>query len=218
MSKNIGIVPGERLAGLMIDILAKYRAGAITEDEIAHFTQFRNPFHFDRNEHGHIIVKVPRFAFSGREIVARMKHGDVGYWTHHWSFFTTGAYDELHRCEWDHYMVVLVPASRSDMVEANVRNVCLDDKYQRQFGYSQPQAGILVALREIISDTTLTKMGFNTVRSYHEPIRVEGELVQLEMGRTGSGRWINPVPAYTGPVVENSAIAYVVERESIVHE
>ncbi len=41
---TIGTLPGDRLAGLLIDLIEKIRKGAITLDELALFTQRKNPF------------------------------------------------------------------------------------------------------------------------------------------------------------------------------
>lgn len=41
---TIGTLPGDRLAGLLIDQIEKIRKGAITLDELALFTQRKNPF------------------------------------------------------------------------------------------------------------------------------------------------------------------------------
>jgi len=69
--KNIGNVPGERLAGIMADIFHKVQHGGITVDELALFAQRKNPFEFERNEHGHIVLSLTGLDLTGEQEIAR---------------------------------------------------------------------------------------------------------------------------------------------------
>ncbi len=61
---TIGTLPGERLAGLSADLFHKLQKGVRTLDQLALFNQGKNPFVFERNEHGHVIISVTGLSTS----------------------------------------------------------------------------------------------------------------------------------------------------------
>src|SRR3989344_2206862 len=98
---NAVLLPGDnRLAGLWEDLALKLRKGNITLDELALFTQRKNPFVFERNQHGHIVVTVTGLDLTGAQEIERLEVAGYRVSNYAKSCFTSttpDSYDANHR-------------------------------------------------------------------------------------------------------------------------
>ena len=190
---NIGTLPGERLAGLSADLFHKVQKGIITLDELALFTQRKNPFAFERNEHGHVVLSITGLDLTGEQEIERLLAAGfrVSDWAKSCLTSTKGdGYDAKHRLKDGRtYKVALVPGKEikrdADRTTEALR------KYAQRFGYEKPLAGIVPRIREAVSDEVMEKMGFWYIAGLHDPIKDSvGDPHVLRAFRSDGGLWL----------------------------
>ncbi len=191
---TIGNLPGERLAGLASDLFHKVQKGVISLDELALFTQRKNPFVWERNEHGHIVLSIVVLDLTGEvEVKAlRRQKYNVGSWAES-CFKSTNedGFDSVHRLvSGQTYRVVLVPGSEieNSSERATQNLLALGERY----GYLRPQAGIIPRLRERLTDKQLEELGWWYIVALHQPIiDTGGSPGVLGLSRDGDGRRVD---------------------------
>ena len=168
----IGNLPGDRLAGLAADLFHKLQHGKLTLDELALFNQRKNPFAWERNEHGHVVLTVTGLDWSGAAEVDRLKEqkynvGDIA--TSCFKSTKSDGYDLNHRLvEGQTYRVVLVPGKEIERI--NDRTTAGLLAFGERLGYLRPQAGIIPRLRERLTDKQLEELGWWYIVALHQPI------------------------------------------------
>lgn len=193
---NIGTLPGDRLAGLSADLFHKLQAGTLTIEEFTLFVQRKNPFTFERNKHGHIIVTITSPDLSGAQEIERLEASGYRVGNHAKYCFTSSAkdsYDVNHRLVAGKvYKIALVPGKSvefgSEHTTTNLRKLCA-----KKYGYGKPLAGIIPRIRETISDKQMEEMGIWYIAALHEPIRdFEGLSCMFGADRRGDdGQWVS---------------------------
>jgi len=170
---NIGTLPGERLAGLSADLFHKLQSGNISVEELALFTQRKNPFAFERNEHGHIIVTVTGLDLTGVQEIERLEA--AGYVLSNWAkscLLSTkkDSYDKKHRLVANQlYKVALMPGK--EIPDANRTADALRKRGMEKYGYGKPQGGLIPRIRESVSDKQMEEMdGAWYIAGLHDPI------------------------------------------------
>ena len=189
---NIGTLPGERLAGLSADLFHKLQSGNISVEELALFTQRKNPFAFERNEHGHIIVTVTGLDLTGVQEIERLEA--AGYVLSNWAkscLLSTkkDSYDKKHRLVANQlYKVALMPGK--EIPDANRTADALRKRGMEKYGYGKPQGGLIPRIRESVSDKQMEEMdGAWYIAGLHDPIEDSGgDPSVLDAGRRGGGR------------------------------
>lgn len=192
---NAVILPGERLAGLWEDLAHKVRKGVITLNEFALFTQRKNPFEFERNEHGHIVFIVTGLALTGVEEIERLE--SIGYRVSDYAkqcFMSTksDSYNKKHRLvAGQSYKIALMPGREiekdSDRTTTNLRKLGME-----KYGYGEPLGGHLPRIRETVSDKQMEEMEFQYISTLHEPIKdSDGGPIVLSADRDDGGRWVS---------------------------
>lgn len=190
----IGNLPGERLAGLSADLFHKVQKGIITLDELALFNQRKDPFSFERNGHGHVIVTITGLDLTGAEEIERLVSAGnrVSGWARS-CFLSTNfdSYDANHRLvAGREYKIALVPTKEiernADRTTENLRN-----RGAKEYGYGKPLGGIIPRIREKVSDKLMEEMGFWYIAAPHDPIKdSDGGSSVLNADRRGDGRWV----------------------------
>ncbi len=190
----IGNLPGERLAGIAADTFHKVQHGIITLDEWAAFNQRKNPFEFERNEHGHIIVSVTGLDLTGAQEIERLLA--AGFRVSDWakSCFLSpkpNGYDTKHRLVASQsYKIALMPTKEieiaADRTTENLRN-----RGPELYGYGKPLGGIIPRIRERVSNTQMKEMGFYYIAAPHDPIEdSDGGPHVLRADRFVDGLWV----------------------------
>jgi len=189
---NIGTLPGERLAGLSADLFHKLQSGNISVEELALFTQRKNPFAFERNEHGHIIVTVTGLDLTGVQEIERLEA--AGYVLSNWAkscLLSTkkDSYDKKHRLVANQlYKVALMPGK--EIPDANRTADALRKRGMEKYGYGKPQGGLIPRIRESVSDKQMEEMdGAWYIAGLHDPIEdSDGDPYVLYAFRYDGGR------------------------------
>ena len=192
---NIGTLPGERLAGLSADLFHKLQSGNISVEELALFTQRKNPFAFERNEHGHIIVTVTGLDLTGVQEIERLEA--AGYVLSNWAkscLLSTkkDSYDKKHRLVANQlYKVALMPGK--EIPDANRTADALRKRGMEKYGYGKPQGGLIPRIRESVSDKQMEEMdGAWYIAGLHDPIEdSDGDPDVLRAYRRVGGRWLD---------------------------
>lgn len=193
---NIGTLPGERLAGLSADLFHKLQAGSLTLDELALFTQRKNPFaleQFERNEHGHIIVTITGLDLTGAQEIERLEAAKYRIGDYARQMLTStkpDGYDAKHLLvAGQAYKIVLLPSKHITRdADRTTRNLCAEAE---KFGYGKPLGGITPRIRETISDEQMEKMEFWYIVTLHDPISDAGGGPHVLSALRGDGRWLN---------------------------
>ncbi len=199
---NAVILPGERLAGLQVDMLQKFRSGVRTLDELDMFLQGKNPFEFERNEHGHIVFTVTGLDLAGAEEIQLLEGAGFRFSKYSKQCLTStrsDSYNANHRLVVGQmYKVALMPTKEierdSDRTTANLRNRGIE-----KYGYGKPLAGLVPRYREKVSDKQMEEMGFWYVAAPHDPINdSDGDPHVLYADRGGDGSWVGAYLAEPG--------------------
>ena len=191
---NIGTSPDNRLAGLSADLFHKLQAGSLTLDELALFTQRKNPFSFERNEHGHIVFTFTGLDLTGAQEIERLEASGYRVGNYAKQCFTSAksdGYDKNHRLvAGQQYKIALMPNKEierdSDRTTANLRK-----RGMEHYGYGKPLAGIVPRYREKVSDKQMKDMGVGYIVSLHDPIKDSGgDPSVLSSNRRVVGSWV----------------------------
>jgi hypothetical protein len=191
---TIGTLPGERLAGLLADACHKIQHGGLTLDELALFTQRKNPFAFERNEHGHVILTVTGLDLNGAQEIERLIAAGYRVSDYAKSCLLSkkkDSYDAMHTLVPNHqYKVALMPGKEierdSDRTTDNLRK-----RGMQKYGYGKPLAGLILRIRESVSDKQMEDMGYWYIAGLHDPIKdSDGDPHILNANRRGGGRWL----------------------------
>lgn len=191
---HIGTLPGERLAGLSADLFHKLQSGSLSIEELALFVQRKNPFSFERNKYGHIVVPIIGLDLFGALEIARLEA--AGYRLSEWAkscFLSTKAnsYDANHRLvAGREYRIALMPGKEieknSDRTTENLRK-----RGMEHYGYGKPLAGIVPRIREVVSDKQLEEMGVWYAAALHDSIKDSvGAPSVLAARRYVGGPWV----------------------------
>jgi hypothetical protein len=191
---TIGTLPGDRLAGLSADLFHKLQSGSRTLEELALFLQGKNPFAFERNEHGHVIITVTGLDATGAQEIERLTGAGYRVSNYARSCLTStkkDGYDVKHRLvAGAQYKVALVPGKEIER-DADRTTEGLRKHAAEKYGYGQPLAGVVPRLREVVSDKQMEELGFWYVAALHDPIKdSDGDPSVLCAGRNGEGRWV----------------------------
>ena len=204
----IGTLPGERLAGLSADLFHKLQSGNITVDELALFTQRKNPFAFERNEHGHIIVTVTGLDLTGAQEIERLEAAGYVLSNYFKSCLLSKKkdnYDKNHRLVANQpYKLALMPGKEIER-DADRTTDALRKRGMEKYGYGKPQGGHIPRIRESVSDKQMEEMGGAWyIAGLHDTIEdSDGYPRVLDAHRDGGGRgldanWVRPGSQWSG--------------------
>ncbi len=189
----IGTLPGERLAGLASDTFHKVQKGIISLDEWALFNQRKNPFAFERNEHGHIIVTVTGLDLTGVKEIERLEAAGYILSDYFKSCLLSkkkDSYDKNHRLVADQsYKLALMPGKEIER-DADRTTDALRKRGMEKYGYGKPLGGHIPRIRESVSDKQMEEMGGAWyIAGLHDPIEdSDGNPGVLDAARFDGGR------------------------------
>jgi hypothetical protein len=170
----VGVPQGrmELLARIASDLAHDNARG---EDWFAHYERVQKEGlpapQFERNEHGHIVIKVTGIYLTGWEEIDRLIGAGLCISDEAKSYLTSmkgkkQGYDKCHQLYGDEYQLVILPGMKveKDCTGEELRN------YAAGFGYQKPLAGIIPRLLEAISKEMMEEMGFGYIAALHDPI------------------------------------------------
>lgn len=170
-------LPGERLAGLLADTLHKVQHGGLTLDELALFNQRKNPFEFERNEHGHIVLTVTGLDLTGEQEIERLEAAGFRISDSASSCLTStkkDGYDKNSRLvTGQRYKVALMPTREIERNADRTTDVLCTRGLER-YGYEKPLVGIVPRICESVSDKQMEEMGFWYIAAPHDTIKDSG--------------------------------------------
>jgi hypothetical protein len=156
--------------------------------------EHRNPFDFERNEHGHVVLTFTGLDLTGVVEVERLTN--AGYRANDWAkscFLSTrdDSYDKHHRLVTGQtYKIALMPGKEiehdKDRTTAN-----LQKRGMEGYGYGKPVAGLIPRVREILSDKQMKELGIWYTAALHDPLAGSGgDPDVLSADRRSGGRWL----------------------------
>jgi len=190
----IGTLPGERLAGLLADTCHKIQHGGLALDELALFNQRKNPFNFERNKHGHIVLMITGLDLTGEQEIERLTTAEFRLTDWAKSCLLSkkkDGYDKNHRLvAGQRYKVALMPMWEIERASDRTTDA-LRKRGVEKYGYEKPRAGIVPRIRESVSDNQMEEVGFRHIAAPHDPIKdSDGAPRMLCAYRCGGGRWL----------------------------
>lgn len=166
----------------------------INKDTLQAYIEGRNPFAFERNEHGHTIVTLTGLDLVGADEIKKLN--DAGYRVGDYakSCFTSTAddsYDKNHRLvPGRSYKIALVPGK--EISKDSDRTTVALRKLGEKYGYGKPLGGHIPRIRESISDEQMEEKGFVYIASLHDPIKdAGGRRRVLSAYRDVGGPWVS---------------------------
>ena len=176
------------------DFFRQIEDGSLGHYQIQAMLEHRNPFAFERNEHGHVIIAFTGLDLTGAQEVERLASGGYRAGGYAKSCFTSTAkdsYDANHRLvAGQSYKLSLVLGKEikkdSDRTTANLRKLGME-----KYGYGKPLGGHIPRTRETISDGQMEEMEIQYIASLHDPITdADGDPDVLSARRFGGGLWV----------------------------
>jgi len=174
--------------------LAALPGGHVNRATFQAYLERRNPFIFERNEHGHVILLFAGLDLTGAAEIERLESGNFRVGGYAKSCFLStreDSYDKHHRLEAGRiYKVALVPGKEierdSDRTTENLRKHGM-----KHYGYGKPLAGLIPRVREVLSDKQMEELGIYYATALHEPITDSlGGPDVLDANRN-DGQWVN---------------------------
>jgi len=181
-------------AGQMKDFWRQVGDGSLTGYHMQAMLEHRDPFSFERNEHGHIVVTVNGLDLTGAQEIQRFeKAGDrFSKWAKSCLLSTKpDSYDANHRLVAGQvYRFALMPTAEIE-VPADRTTENLRTRGVELYGYHKPLGGAIPRVRERVSYTQMEEMGFSYIAAPHDPIEdSDGDPSVLRARRGGDGRWV----------------------------
>ncbi len=137
------------------------------------YLERRNPFAFERNEHGHVVVTFVGLELTGAEEVARLSAAkyDVRPYAKSCLLSTRDdSYDRHHRLvAGQTYRVALVPGAEIKADRERTTDALRKLGIER-YGYEKPFGGIVPRIRENVSDKDMEELGIYYIAALHDPI------------------------------------------------
>lgn len=167
----------------------------INKDTFQAYIEGRNPFAFERNEHGHIVIALTGLDLTGAHDIERLESAGFRFSKYAKQCLTstaTDSYDAKHRLvAGQTYNIALMPTKEierdSDRTTANLRKRGVE-----HYGYGKPLAGIVPRYREKVSDKQMEEMGFYYIVAPHDTIKdSDGGPSLLYANRSDGGSWVS---------------------------
>jgi hypothetical protein len=159
------------------------------------YLERRNPFAFEKNEHGHVVLTFTGLDITGAEEIVRFEGASYRVSNFAKSCFLStreDSYDLHHRLEAGRiYKAALMPGREigrdADRTTANLRK-----RGMKHYGYGKPLAGFIPRVRENLSDKQMEELGIWYAAALHEPITdSDGHPGVLDADRHGGGQWVD---------------------------
>ncbi len=173
--------------------LAALPGSHIDRTTLQAYLERRNPFIFERNEHGHAIITIAGLDLTGAQEIERLEAAGYRVGNYAKSCFTStkaDGYDKNHRLgAGQPYKIALVPGK--EISKDSDRSTVALRKLGEKYGYGKPLGGHIPRIREAVSDKQMEEMGFWYIASLHDPIKAsDGSPHVLYAYRYDDGRWV----------------------------
>ena len=190
------VVAGSTVSASQLkDFFRQIEDGSVNWPIMQAILEHRNPFAFERNEHGHVVLTFVGLDLTGAEEVERLKVTGYRVGEHAESCLVStrdDSYDLHHRLKAGRiYKVALMPGKEierdSDRTTANLR-----ERGMKHYGYGKPLAGLIPRVREVLSDKQMEELGILYASALHDPITdSDGDPRVLGADRNDGGRWVD---------------------------
>ena len=163
--------------------------------EMQAFIEHRNPFAFERNEHGHIVLTITGLDLTGEQEIARhlaSPNAKITDWAKSCLLSKNDdSYDKNNRLvAGKTYRVALMPTNVIK-IDHERTTEALRQYGASNFGYDKGFAGLIPRIRETISNRQMEEMGFGYVTGLHDPIKdSDGHPLVLFSHRDVGERWL----------------------------
>ena len=153
--------------------LAALPGGHINRSTFQSYLEKRDPFAFEKNEHGHVILTFTGLDLTGAAEVKRLEAGDYRVGNYAKSCFLStkdDSYDLHHRLEGGCiYKVALMPGKEIEY-DINRTTANLRKRGMEHYGYAKPLGGFIPRVREVLSDKQMEELGIWYAAALHDPI------------------------------------------------
>jgi hypothetical protein len=165
----------------------------ISASQFKDFFRHRNPFAFERNKHGHVVLTLIGLDLTGVAEVKRTEAANYRISVYAKSCLLStreDSYDLHHRLVAGQiYKVALMPGKEierdSDRTTANLR-----ERGMKHYGYGRPLGGLIPRVRETLSDSQIKELGIWYATALHDPVTDSGGDPRVLSAGRGDGPWV----------------------------
>ncbi len=195
MATKIVVAGSTVSASQLKDFFRQIEDGSIDAGILQAVLEHRNPFAFERNEHGHVVLTFVGLDLTGAAEVERLEEARNRVSDYAKSCFLStreDSYDKHHRLEAGRiYKVALMPGKEierdADRTTANLRK-----RGMEHYGYGKPVGGLVPRVRENLSDKQMEELGIYYAAALHDPITdSDGDPFVLYANRLDGGQRVN---------------------------
>ena len=190
------VVAGSTVSASQLkDFFRQIEDGSVNWPIMQAILEHRNPFAFERNEHGHVVLTFVGLDLLGSAEVERLKAANYRVGEYAESCFVStrdDSYDLHHRLVAGRvYKVALMPGKEIER-ESDRTTVNLRERGMKHYGYGKPLAGLIPRVREVLSDKQMEELGIWYAAALHDPITDSGgSPYVLGARRHDVGPWVS---------------------------
>ncbi len=161
-------------ASQLKDFFRQIDDGSLGSHQIQAMLEHRNPFAFERNEHGHIVVTVTGLDLTGAEEIQRLEAAGYVLSDYFKSCLLSkkkDSYDKNHcLVAGQLYKVALMPGK--ELPDTDRITDVMRKRGMEKYGYGKPLAGLVPRIRESVSDNQMKEMPDSPwyIACLHDPI------------------------------------------------
>src|SRR3989344_4226065 len=192
MANRIVVAGSTISASQLKDFFRQVEDGSIDGNIMQAVIEHRNPFAFERNQHGHVVLTFTGLDLTGAAEIKRLEA--AGYRPTNYAkscLLSTreDSYDKHHRLIAGRiYKVALMPGKEID-IDADRTTVNLQKRGMEYYGYGKSLAGLIPRVREALSDKQMEELHVWYAAALHDPIIDSGgHSLVLNADRSGEGR------------------------------
>lgn len=177
------------------DFFRQIENGSIDSNIMQAILEHRNPFAFERNAHGHVVLTFTGLDLTGTEEIKRLEEADYDVGNCVRSCLRSirdDSYDKHHRLVAGRvYKVALMPG-RDIQRDGDRTTKALRRRGMDYYGYGKPLGGLIPRVREVFSDRDMEDFGIWYAAALHDPITdSEGRPSVFFAFRHDDGRQVN---------------------------
>jgi hypothetical protein len=209
------VVAGSTVSASQLkDLFRQIEDGSLGHHHMQALLEHRDPFAFEINQHGHVVLTFTGLDLTGAEEVRRLEscYRVSDYAKSCFLSTQEDSYDLHHRLvPGQKYKVALMP-HRGIKRNADLTTEALRKRGMERYGYGKPLAGLIPRVREVISNKQMEELDILYIASLHDQITgPDGHSSEFSVARyhgwditaswSNSDSWNNPDGVSVFPVL-----------------
>lgn len=196
MASNLVVAGSTVSASQLKDFFRQIADGSLNGYHIQAILDHRNPFALEYNQHGHVVLTFTGLDLTGAAEIERLHAAGYRVNDYARSCLTStkeDGYDSRHRLELGRVYKVALMLGREIQHDGDRTTANLRKRGIEHYGYGKPTAGLILRVREVLSDKQMEELGIWYATALHDPITDPGggPYVLGAPRRDGGGPWVS---------------------------